>query len=465
MMKNQFKPFLFFASVGLASLVLTAGFNAEAKGIMRTLKNTGSSAVNSATNTVAQGANTIAATSTSDMNSVSSMAKSTYATTAQDVTNGYNASVSALRSVYNQGLLAAYKQVGNAMLNANRDKATRIANTFRNLDDEGLAALNRIVDAITNQQLTDAVNADMQTLGRKLGLQNFGQSGSNVPNALSNSNFGIQVDSTLGLGLGFGQSYGIAMNVLPTNGRFRLALLQGNSVSAGLQADDSVGVSFFWSPGSVDDSNGSSVGLALELAVDGGASVGMSWPAVTNYSDLSKISPTPGLSIALVGGDSIKVDLVAGYTRVLRTVQIPPASQSAAKKAGGGGGNDWNDNATCAGQYVSGFRLRYGKNVDTVQFSYGGRGWADSHGYSTSAAWPVDVSLPTGEYVAQVDYAAGNAVNKLTFRTNMGNTYGPYGNGGNTDSYVVTPGERLGCMSGRSGSSIDQLTFSSTGSN
>lgn len=52
MMKNQFKPLTFAASVGLASLVLAAGFNAEAKGIMRTLKNTGSSAVNSATNTV-----------------------------------------------------------------------------------------------------------------------------------------------------------------------------------------------------------------------------------------------------------------------------------------------------------------------------------------------------------------------------------------------------------------------------
>lgn len=465
MMKKRLNPVTCSVQILLASLVLTAGFNAEAKGIMRTLKNTGSSAVNSATNTVAQGANTIAATSASDMNSVSSAAKSTYANTAQEVTNGYNNSVSALRSVYNQGLLAAYKQVGNAMLSANRDKATRIANTFRNLDDEGLAALNRIVDAITNQQLTDAVNADMQVLGRKLGLQNFGQAGGNVPNALSNSNFGIQVDSTLGLGLGFGQSYGIAMNVLPTNGRFRLALQQGNSVSAGLQADDSVGVSFFWGPGSVDDSNGSSVGLALELAVDGGASVGMSWPAVTNYSDLSKISPTPGLSIALVGGDSIKVDLVAGYTKVLRTIQIPGAPISAAKNAGGGGGNGWDDNATCAGQYVSGFRLRYGKSVDAVQFSYGTRGWADSHGYSSSSAWPVEVSLPTGEYVVQVDYAAGTRVDNLYFKTNLGNAYGPYGNGGHTDSYMVTPGERLGCMSGRSGSSVDQLTFSSTGSN
>lgn len=465
MVKKRLNPVTCSVHVLLASLVLTVGFTAQAKGIMRTLKNTGNSAVNSASGTVAQGANTIAATSTNDMNAVSSAAKSTYASSAQEVTNSYNTAVSALNAAMNQALIAAYRQAGNAMLNANRDKVTRIANTFRNLDDEGLAALNRIVDAITNQQISDAVNSDMQTLGRKLNLQNMGQAGGNVPNALSNSNFGIQVDTTLGLGLGFGQSYAIGMNIVPTNGRFRLALLQGKSISAGLQADDSVGVSFFWSPGSIDDSNGNSVGLALELAADGGAAVGMSWPAVTNYRDLSKISPYPGLSIALVGGDSIKVDLVAGYTKILKTFQIPPAPQSGAKTAGGGGGNGWNDSGTCAGQYVSGFRLRYGRSVDAVQFSYGTGGWADSHGFSSSSAWPVEVTLPTGEYVVQVDYAAGTRVDNLYFKTNLGNAYGPYGNGGHTDSYMVTPGERLGCMAGHAGSSVDQLTFSSTGSN
>ena len=35
--------------------------------------------------------------------------------------------------------------------------------------------------------------------------------------------------------------------------------------------------------------------------------------------------------------------------------------------------------------------------------------------------------------------------------------------GGSPGTYNVTPGEKLGCVAGRSGSSIDQLTFSSTG--
>lgn len=449
----------------LAALVLSLPFDADAKSILRKIKNAGNSAVNSTSDGVAHATNTIATTATGEMNAASSLAKQTYASSAQEVTDGYNASVSALNAAMNQALLAAYKQAGNAMLNANRDKATRLANTFRNLDDEGLAALNRIVDAVTRQQITDSLNSDMQVLGRKLDLQRMDQPGGNVPNALSNSNFGVQVDTTMGLGLGWGQSYAIAMNVMPTGGRFRLAVLQGKSVSVGLQADDSVGVSLFWSPGSVDDSNGNSVGLALELAADGGAAVGMSWPAVTNFRDLNKISPVPGLSLALVGGDSVKVDLVAGYTKVLKLFQLPPAPKSASKAAGGGGGTAWDDSAKCAGQHVNGFRLRSGGSIDTVQFRYGSKGWADVHGYQGGGAFPVEELLPAGEYIVSVDYAAGGRFDRLSFKTNLNRVLGPYGGGGFNGSYAVTPGERLGCMAGRSGSAIDQLTFTSTGSN
>ena len=181
-------------------------------------------------------------------------------------------------------------------------------------------------------------------------------------------------------------------------------------------------------------------------------------------SDLSKISPYPGLAIALVGGDSVKVDLVAGYTKVLKIIQIPPAPVSAPKTAGGGGGNTWDDSSQCGGQYVNGFRLRYGGSVDAVQFSYGTKGWADVHGFTGNPNWQADVSLPAGEYITAVNYAAGNMFNNVTFTSNLGRNFGPYGRGGTTGTYTVTPGERLGCMSGRSGSSVNQLTFSSTGS-
>jgi hypothetical protein len=43
-------------------------------------------------------------------------------------------------------------------------------------------------------------------------------------------------------------------------------------------------------------------------------------------------------------------------------------------------------------------------------------------------------------------------------------TYGMYGGGGGTyATYTVTSGEKLACMSGRSGEEVDQLIFSSTG--
>jgi hypothetical protein len=52
----------------------------------------------------------------------------------------------------------------------------------------------------------------------------------------------------------------------------------------------------------------------------------------------------------------------------------------------------------------------------------------------------------------------------VAFVTNRGKNYGQYGGGGGgAGSYSVTPGEKLGCMAGRSGSEVDQLLFSSTG--
>ncbi|MGZ3158022.1 MAG: jacalin-like lectin [Burkholderiaceae bacterium] len=131
------------------------------------------------------------------------------------------------------------------------------------------------------------------------------------------------------------------------------------------------------------------------------------------------------------------------------------------KIAGGGGGTAWIDN--CAGQYVNGFRLRYGGSVDTVLFSYSGSGWGNPHGYQGNGPYKADVTLQPGEYIVRIDYGSGSRVDNITFKTNQGRSYGPYGGGGINGTYNVTPGEKLGCMAGRSGSSIDQLIFSSTG--
>ena len=130
-------------------------------------------------------------------------------------------------------------------------------------------------------------------------------------------------------------------------------------------------------------------------------------------------------------------------------------------RAGGGGGGFWSDMATCKNQHVTGFRIGAGRLVDRVQFKYPS-GWAPRQGGGDT--WPVDVTLPKGQYIVRVDYRSGSLVDQVSFTTNTGKKYGPYGGGGGSPGvYEVTPGQKLGCMRGRAGSSMDRLTFTSTG--
>lgn len=130
-------------------------------------------------------------------------------------------------------------------------------------------------------------------------------------------------------------------------------------------------------------------------------------------------------------------------------------------RVGGGGGGAWSDMATCKNQQVTGFRIGAGRLVDRVQFKYPS-GWAPRQGGGNG--WNVDVTLPNGQYIVRVDYRNGSMVDQVSFTTNTGVKYGPYGGGGGSPGvYTVTPGEKLGCMRGRAGSSMDRLTFTSTG--
>lgn len=131
-------------------------------------------------------------------------------------------------------------------------------------------------------------------------------------------------------------------------------------------------------------------------------------------------------------------------------------------RAGGGGGGAWSDSAQCQDQYVTGFRVSAGKRVDAVQFLYANKKWASVHGSMKN--YSANVTLAPGEYIVRVNYRSGGSMDAVGFVTNKGRTYGPYGGGGGSAGvYNVTPGEKLGCMTGRSGKEVDQLVFSSTG--
>ncbi len=130
--------------------------------------------------------------------------------------------------------------------------------------------------------------------------------------------------------------------------------------------------------------------------------------------------------------------------------------------AGGEGGDPWTDIDQCAGGYVTGFKLRYGGSIDAVQFRYS-TGWGKAHGNSSS--FTTQIMLQAGDYIVRVDYRSAGRVDGVTFKSKLGKTYGPYGySGGTPRTWTAIPGEKLGCMSGRAGSSIDRMLFTSTGS-
>jgi hypothetical protein len=134
------------------------------------------------------------------------------------------------------------------------------------------------------------------------------------------------------------------------------------------------------------------------------------------------------------------------------------------QNAGGDGGSPWSDRDICKDGYLDGIRVKSGKTVDWVQFRYGSRGWNVPRGALGAKGGYTEVTLPAGEYFVRVDYRGGARVDQVKFITNTGRVVGPWGGGGGSPgTYLVTPGEKLGCMTGHQGSELDHLTFSSTG--
>ena len=129
-------------------------------------------------------------------------------------------------------------------------------------------------------------------------------------------------------------------------------------------------------------------------------------------------------------------------------------------RVGGDGGSQWTDDAVCKGQHVTGWRVYSGKKVDRLQFRYPG-GWGEAHGGNKS--FKEEVLLAPDEYVERVSFRGSSEVEGVIFYTNKGRTHGNYGSSKMNGEYKVTPGQKLGCMSGRSGDRTDQLIFRSTG--
>ncbi|MNR84295.1 hypothetical protein D3C72_150930 [compost metagenome] len=131
---------------------------------------------------------------------------------------------------------------------------------------------------------------------------------------------------------------------------------------------------------------------------------------------------------------------------------------------GGRGGAPWNDAAQCQSSYVVGFRIRANGRVDGIQFLYANGQWGAPHGNLGNPPYTYEIALPAGQYFTTVHIRSGDSVDALGLISNTGVGYGMFGgNGGTFAAYGVTSGEKLACVTGRSGKNLDQFIFSSTG--
>lgn len=126
---------------------------------------------------------------------------------------------------------------------------------------------------------------------------------------------------------------------------------------------------------------------------------------------------------------------------------------------GGGGGNAFQDDLTEVCRLVA-INLRSGSRIDMIQAVWerpdGSRFEGQAHGGSGGDFHRID--LQPGEKIVRVDLRSGSEVDQLTFYTDKGAKYGPFGGDGG-DPHSLTNLEAVTGFIGRSGSRLDQIGF------
>ncbi|MBF0110770.1 MAG: hypothetical protein HQL76_16510 [Magnetococcales bacterium] len=284
----------------------------------RNAANKTSSAINSAIDRVESESKAI----TQDaLKTLATTAKSVYSTSVSAVKSGYEASVAALKSAWNAALEAIFKATGTSFINKNKDTLLKIQNILKNLDDDGKSAYNRIQNAIAKGEITAQVGSDMKMLASKFGM--VAGTGNNLPENMTNSCWGIPlmgVDAAFVVGAE--TSLAMAMNVQPdSSGKYTYAIVSYTGGSLGASIQGSVNVlplGFFWSPGTINDNKGWSVGFGVEASAGIGIDTGLSWNVEKGMSGAS--NAIPGISMQSATGGGIDGSFKAGYTSNLVTM-------------------------------------------------------------------------------------------------------------------------------------------------
>ena len=128
-------------------------------------------------------------------------------------------------------------------------------------------------------------------------------------------------------------------------------------------------------------------------------------------------------------------------------------------KFGGTGGDPFQDDLTQVCR-LAGINIRSGKRIDQIQavweYPDGTRVNGPAHGGTGGAA--ATITLKPGDTIVRVDLRSGEKVDQLTFYTNTGTKFGPYGGEGGSPKSLTGLVAVTGFV-GRSGEEVDQIGF------
>lgn len=122
---------------------------------------------------------------------------------------------------------------------------------------------------------------------------------------------------------------------------------------------------------------------------------------------------------------------------------------------GGDGGSPFSDDLTETVAIVE-MTVRHGSYVDSIETTWklvnGTTHTGARHGGTGGSA--NTFTLESGEYINSIAGRSGSYIDQLSFSTNRGHTFGPYGGDGGSP-FVINVGEEFGGFFGRSGSYLD----------
>ena len=128
---------------------------------------------------------------------------------------------------------------------------------------------------------------------------------------------------------------------------------------------------------------------------------------------------------------------------------------------GGGGGGAFHNFVDSCNAVVSKIQIRSGSLIDAIQVTYklstGQEYTAPRHGGGGGGLNVITINVDSGERIIGISGRTGSLVDQLTFFTNHGRIFGPYG--GNGGGQFTVNGCLLRGVLGRSGSLLDSIGF------